>query len=551
MIDKTDMDKKIIGTIFRTKSIVSYLFATRPGQSIIQGELVEVDYNEQNTRSPEKYLARITHITHQNFIIDEMGSVQLSSLYEKKPDLTLDELNLGGAIQDYTIGDIEIIGRRERNIFVRPNKLLRIGSKVRKASKRFLEEQIKSSEEDILNIGKFRFNEDISIDFNLDKLITLHFCILAMTGGGKSWTLSVIVEEIAKNYELPIIIFDPHGEYSSLLIVNEKLSDENKIEQAKKITKKIEVYTAGDQFIIKRRDVLFEEKYKKKRDSVRILIDMLDLSTDQLIYIVNNLYNLSEAQARVLLETWTDIREKRRDLTDETNLDEICETIFKDYEQNNRRLNQRTQEILKTKLKLFYRDSKFIRQSLKESKISLKELIKMNKISIIDISALDQIHQQILVGTICNQLLNSRIQNAIPPVLILLEEAHRFTPGGNQPSASKKIIKRIAQEGRKFMTGLGIISQRPSRLDSDVLSQCNTQIIMRLTNPIDQSYVRQISEYVTDSDLEIIRSLSPGEGIAFGSSILFSLPIKINSERFTEHGGAIPKITEALKKWKK
>ena len=100
------------------------------------------------------------------------------------------------------------------------------------------------------------------------------------------------------------------------------------------------------------------------------------------------------------------------------------------------------------------------------------------------------------------------------------------------------------------MTGLGIISQRPSRLDPDVLSQCNTQIIMRLTNPADQSYVRQISEYVTDSDLEIIRSLSPGEGIAFGSSVLFSLPIKINGQRYTEHGGAIPKVSEALKKWK-
>jgi len=69
---------------------------------------------------------------------------------------------------------------------------------------------------------------------------------------------------------------------------------------------------------------------------------------------------------------------------------------------------------------------------------------------------------------------------------------------------------------------------------------------MRLTNP----NVRQISEYVIDSDLEVIRSLSPREGIAFGSSVFFSLPIKINSSRYTEHGGAIPSITEALSKWK-
>ncbi len=534
--------RRVIGTIFQTKSIVSYKFATKPGQSIIQGELVEVAFNDY-----ERYLARITNITHQNFIIDEMGSIQLSSLYDKRPDLTLDELNLGGSIQDYTIGEIEIIGRRIKNNFVRPSKLLRIGTKVIKVSKEFLEEQIKSRGVN-LSVGKFRFNEEIPIDFDFDKLVTLHFCILAMTGGGKSWTLSVIVEEIAKNYRLPVIVFDPHGEYSSLLIKNKKI-EENKIKTADKITKKVQIFTAGDKHIIKRRDALFEDKYSIKRKSINILIDLLDLTTDQLIFIVNNLYNLSEAQARVLLETWTDIREKRNQLEDETNLNVIFDHIFKDYQQNNRRLSQRTQDILKTKVKLFYRDSKFIRQSLRDAKISFKELIKINQISIIDISALDQIHQQVLVGTICNQILNSRIQGASPPVLILLEEAHRFIPGGNQRSISKNIIKRIAQEGRKFMTGLGIISQRPSRLDADVLSQCNTQIIMRLTNPSDQSYVRQISEYVTDSDLEVIRSLSPGEGIAFGSSVLFSLPIKINSDRYTEHGGAIPRVVEELNKW--
>lgn len=527
---------------------MNYIFATRPGQQIIQGELVEVNFNEKNKTNPEKFLARVTNITHQNFVIDEMGSVQLSSLFERKPDLTLDELNLGGSIQDYTIGEIEIIGRRERNAFVRPNKLLKIGSKIRKASKTFLEQQLKSDTES-LTIGAFRFNKEIPIDFDINKLITLHFCILAMTGGGKSWTLSVIVEEIALNFELPIIIFDPHGEYSSLLIKNEKLAQEQ-TDKATKIIKKIKIYTAGDPAIIHRRDQIFEEKYKKKRISNRVLLDLLDLTTDQLVFIVDNLYNLSEAQSRILLETWTDIREKRGSLNDETDFEEICSTIFKDYMVGGRRLGQRTQDILKTKLKLFYRDSKFIRQSLRDEKTTFKNIIKKNQVSVIDISALDQIHQQILVGTICNQILYSRIQNSSPPCLILLEEAHRFIPGRNERSSSKAIIRRIAQEGRKFMTGLGIVSQRPSRLDPDVLSQCNTQIIMRLTNPADQSYVRQISEYVTDSDLEVIRSLSPGEGIAFGSSVLFSLPIKITSSRYTEHGGAIPSITEALRKWK-
>ncbi len=546
-MNETQKDEEIVGVVFQTKSVVNYLFATKPGKQIVQGQLVEVDFKKETEDGAlETYLARITMITHQNFIIDQMGSVQLSSMYEQTPGLKLEDLNLGGSIEDYVIGEIEIIGRRERGSFVRPNTLLKIGSKIRKATDDFLNEQIKP-EGDFIELGSFRFNNRIPINLSLDKLITLHFCILAMTGGGKSWTVSVLTEQIAKNYELPIIIFDPHGEYSAFLVQNEDLQKTEDIETFNKIKNKIKIFIAGDQSIINRRNLLFKEKYLFERKTEKLLIDLLDLTTYQLIYIIDELHSLSEPQKRILLETWTDVRDKKSVLKNPTDLDEIMEAVFKEYKE---KVFPKTKEILKTKIKLFYRDSGFIRRNITDSTINIEKLVKKNQISIIDISALDNEHQQILVGTICDQILKYRIQDLVPPLLVILEEAHKFIPGKNLASASKSVIARIAQEGRKFMMGLGIVSQRPSRLDPDVLSQCNTQIIMRLTNPNDQNYVRQISEYVTDTDLELIRSLSPGEGIAFGSSILFSLPIKVKQERYTMHGGYIPSLTEALRKWK-
>jgi DNA helicase HerA-like ATPase len=111
-------------------------------------------------------------------------------------------------------------------------------------------------------------------------------------------------------------------------------------------------------------------------------------------------------------------------------------------------------------------------------------------------------------------------------------------------------MKQIAQEGRKFFVGLGLISQRPSRVDADVLSQCNNQIIMRMTNPNDQSYVRRISEWVTDEDLEEIKMLAPGEAYIFGSAAIMSLPIIVRP-RGTFHGGMTPDLRDELQKFAK
>lgn len=58
-----------------------------------------------------------------------------------------------------------------------------------------------------------RLEVDVKVDGHA--IVTRHLAILAMTGAGKSVTARRVVEELAlKNY--PIVIFDPHGDYSGL-----------------------------------------------------------------------------------------------------------------------------------------------------------------------------------------------------------------------------------------------------------------------------------------------------------------------------------------------
>ena len=81
------------------------------------------------------------------------------------------------------------------------------------------------------------------------------------------------------------------------------------------------------------------------------------------------------------------------------------------------------------------------------------------------------------------------------PVFIVLEEAHNLIPANGHTRASR-IINTIAAEGRKFRVFLTLITQRPSKIAQDTLSQCGSQIVMQLTNPDDQHAVQRASEAI-------------------------------------------------------
>ena len=123
------------------------------------------------------------------------------------------------------------------------------------------------------------------------------------------------------------------------------------------------------------------------------------------------------------------------------------------------------------------------------------------------------------------------------PSFLVLEEAHHFVPGGQGvPSQAATIIKRIAAEGRKFGLFLVLITQRPHKVHGDTLSQCNSQIIMRLTNPQDQNAIQQSSESVSEGLLADLPGLNVGEAVVLGPLVRVPVQIKIG-ERLSKEGG--------------
>jgi DNA helicase HerA-like ATPase len=113
------------------------------------------------------------------------------------------------------------------------------------------------------------------------------------------------------------------------------------------------------------------------------------------------------------------------------------------------------------------------------------------------------------------------------PLLLVCEEAHRYVPKDEKSGAQavRKILERIAKEGRKYGVSLGLITQRPSDLAEGVLSQCGTIVSMRLNNDRDQACVRAAMPEGARGFLDAIPALRNRECIVCGEGV--SIPIRV------------------------
>jgi hypothetical protein len=104
------------------------------------------------------------------------------------------------------------------------------------------------------------------------------------------------------------------------------------------------------------------------------------------------------------------------------------------------------------------------------------------------------------------------------PLLVVLDEAHRFVPEGVDSSAHRT-LSMIAKEGRKYGTGLMLVTQRPSEIDSAILSQCGSMIALRVTNSADRAKVSAMVPDDLGGLVDQLPSLRTGEGIFLGEAM--------------------------------
>jgi len=154
-------------------------------------------------------------------------------------------------------------------------------------------------------------------------------------------------------------------------------------------------------------------------------------------------------------------------------------------------------------------------------------------VTIFDTSEVPSAIENLVVATVLDVIydslfwaMNLPVGGRKRPVLIVLEEAHRFVSEGKETPANN-VVNKIAKEGRKYGVGLMIVSQRPSDVDAGILSQCGTMISLRVSNPSDRSRVSSTIPDDLGGLADVLPTLRTGEGLFMGEALLIPTRVRV------------------------
>ncbi len=425
---------------------------------------------------------------------------------KRKTNLTLEkamEIDDGDIeIKEIVSATVFVIGYRDdRGLLQFPRTPFNVGSIVYKAKEDFIKKVIgiEDNTKTGAYIGRLYRYRNIPIYLDINTLVQKHLSVLAKTGAGKSYLTGVILEEFLKN-DVTCVVIDPHGEYSSLKIPAKRTKQHAEFGVTPRgYASKIKVFSP-DTTLNKAKPLKFTLASMTPRE----LLNLMNLDARQ--------YLIPLRKAMDLLKTskqYFTIRDVIRILESEENNSLVP---------------------LISQLEYLAEMGIFDRRGTK-----ITEIVEKGKLSIINLRGVPPDIQELVVQRLSMALFELRKRGKIPPLMLVIEEAHNYAPQQGM-SSSTKILRTIASEGRKFGLGLSIISQRPAKVDKNILSQCNTQIILRVTNPNDLRAIGNSVEGLTKGSLEEIQRLPVGVALVTGGKIPMPLFVEIRP-RETKHGG--------------
>lgn len=401
----------------------------------------------------------------------------------------------------------DVIGYRDKKgLLQSPRSPFNAGAGIMRAEENLIRHVLglSSSKENGAYIGLLK-GHNLRVFLNVDALVQKHICILAKTGGGKSYACGVLIEELLK-HKIPMVIIDTHGEYHSLTEPNKSRKDQKNMERygIKKCgySGQINEYSPiGSRGNIK-----------------HITLNGINLEAREIIDLLSA--KLSGPQIGVLYQAIKEIKEYKKMWT----LRDIIDAV------NRSKSNARWNVIAS----LESLDSIGV---FSENGTSTNELVTKGKCSTINMKGVPPDVQDVVVARLTKELFDGRKAGKIQPFLLIVEEAHNYCPErGFGNAVSSNILRTVASEGRKFGMGICIVSQRPAKVDKNIISQCNTNIILKVTNPNDLKAISQSVEGLTSQTCDEIQRLPIGVALIAGAGLQMPVMTEIRT-RETNHGG--------------
>ncbi|KFN39003.1 MAG: DNA helicase [Sulfuricurvum sp. MLSB] len=435
-------------------------------------------------------------------------------------------------------------------------------------------------EDDSITVGNISVSESLAAKLDLNKFISRHCAIVGSTGSGKSNTVSVLLEAIAKREFISsrILVIDPHGEYSEVIKGQSKVYQINESQSNNKLY--IPYWALPFNELIKifpgnlsdsQREYLREKIVEKKIES--LTINTLEIEPEMI--------TADSPVPFSIKQLWFELDDFERKTFQQDRVTECLVAVgdaalLKSSEYTPASpgggapfLNNKAKGLLNfldgIRIKLKDTRYRFLFQPGEwgpdlDGKVNkdLDELLygwlgDEKPITILDLSGIPSDIMVSISGTLLKIVYDTLFwgQNTAAggkqqPLLIVLEEAHNYLKAGENSIASRT-VQTIAKEGRKYGVGLLLITQRPSELDETVLSQCGTLIALRMNNSKDRSHIRSAVQDELQTMVDLLPSLRTGEGLISGEAV--KIPSRV---KFYKTSSA-PKSSDPLvtEQWKK
>jgi uncharacterized protein len=462
-------DNGILGVVVgQTKPYQFHFLARRP---VSMGEYVTVD-------SPEgRLLGLAEDSATRSDLLDKIGNFQTAVEAKKVASRNTRDKSYVASVK--VVGLIEAL-KKGRAIL--PSLPPEPGSDVMEAESGEIEDVFDRKGHEWVQVGSLLRNQKVRVSVNVDKVASRHLAILSVTGSGKSNLLALITKKVSE-LRGTMILFDYHGEYSELAIPNA---------------------------------IHVDAKINPRHVDSDQLADLLDVREN------------AEVQRTVLSKAFTD------DVKGDKEFWKALLTSIGLIEENEKQYKKaaaRLADIVKMAMR---RMKSVIDPDIGE----VLDQLKASKINILNMIEFTEKQANAAISYYMDEVLDDRKRATRKsgddqkvrfetPVVCAIEEAHAFIPAEGDTD-TKYIASKVAREGRKFGMSLIVVSQRPRRVDQDVLSQMGSFAVMKLTNPEDQGHVREASEAISEDLLQNLPSLNVGEAVLLGEWVNIPAVVKVD-----------------------
>lgn len=436
---------------------------------------------------------------------------------------------------------------------------------------------------DAIVIGRIAGSDGIPASLRVSALVTRHASVVGSTGAGKSNLVAILLRALGEGpYDSArVLVVDPHGEYGSALPDQTQVISTTSIDPAKRL--RIPYWALSfDELIAVTMGPLRDPDAEFLRNRVRDLkleaAEHLPTKTPHQAITADSPIPFS------LRRLWWELENNERktfsspnDQTNDTiepiieagDIDQLIPPRYPPasgkatppHRSKEARGISRQLELMRSRMTdslfgfMFDESDKWNPDHDGQVEADLDQLLTRwiggeQPITVVDVSAVPASVLEIVVGTmlgiVYNALywgMNLPVGGKEQPLLVVLDEAHRFLREGADTAATRS-CSRIAKEGRKYGVGLMTVTQRPADIDPAILSQAGTTIALRVTNRVDRASIEGTISDDLGGLTDLLPALRTGEGLVLGEAL--QVPSRIRIQKAPDRPiGDDPELPEA------